>query len=130
MKKKSKSLNQLRAKYQKDNDFKAAYEERSFYLNIAHLIKNMRERTANRQNISSKKIGITDIEKKYGSLTFGDLLKPIVWVRKFHRRALQNKWSCQNKHLTIWKTDEAVHHFAVQSVLLKKLDFCPTLLCK
>lgn len=40
----SKSLGQLISKYQKDNEFKIAYEERHFYLQVAHLICDLREK--------------------------------------------------------------------------------------
>ncbi len=46
MKKKnpSRSLNQLVSKYEKNEEFKIAYEERRFYLQIAHLIRDLREK--------------------------------------------------------------------------------------
>jgi HTH-type transcriptional regulator / antitoxin HipB len=46
MKKKipSKSLNQLVSKYEKNEEFKIAYEERRFYLQIAHMIRDLREK--------------------------------------------------------------------------------------
>jgi ribosome-binding protein aMBF1 (putative translation factor) len=41
---KNKSLNQLVKKYSKDEEFKIAYEERRFYLQVAHLIRDLREK--------------------------------------------------------------------------------------
>lgn len=61
MKKKvqSKSLNQLMAKYQKDEDFKIAYEERSFYLQVAHLVRDLRERAGFSQAEVAKKAKVS-----------------------------------------------------------------------
>lgn len=61
MKKKvqSKSLNQLMAKYQKDEDFKIAYEERSFYLQVAHLVRDLRERAGFSQADVAKKAKVS-----------------------------------------------------------------------
>ena len=45
MKKKipSKSLDQLVSKYSKNEEFKIAYDERRFYLQVAHMIRDLRE---------------------------------------------------------------------------------------
>jgi ribosome-binding protein aMBF1 (putative translation factor) len=42
---KKKSLDQLVKKFSKSNDFKIAYDERLFYLQVAHLIRDLREKT-------------------------------------------------------------------------------------
>lgn len=61
MKKKvqSKSLKQLMAKYQKDEDFKISYEERNFYLQVAHLVRDLRERTGFSQAEVAKKAKVS-----------------------------------------------------------------------
>ena len=61
MKKKvqSKSLNQLMAKHQKYEDFKIAYEERNFYLQVAHLVRDLRERAGFSQAEVAKKAKIS-----------------------------------------------------------------------
>lgn len=41
---KSKSLNQLTSKYQKSEEFTIAYEQSRFYLEVAHMIRDLRER--------------------------------------------------------------------------------------
>ena len=57
MKKKipSKSLDQLVSKYKKSDEFKIAYEERRFYLQIAHLIRDLREKVGFSQAEVAKK---------------------------------------------------------------------------
>lgn len=61
MKKKvaSKSLGQLFSKYQKDNEFKIAYEERRFYLQVAHLICDLREKAGYSQVEVAKKAKVS-----------------------------------------------------------------------
>ena len=59
MKKQRKSLNQLMAKYQKNADFKIAYEERSFYLQVAHLVRDLRERAGFSQAEVAKKAHVS-----------------------------------------------------------------------
>lgn len=39
-----KSLDQLVKKFSKSEEFKIAYEERRFYLQVAHLIRDLREK--------------------------------------------------------------------------------------
>jgi len=61
MKKKipSKSLNQLVSKYEKNEEFKIAYEERRFYLQIAHMIRDLREKVGFSQAEVAKKAKVS-----------------------------------------------------------------------
>lgn len=61
MKKKvqSKSLDQLVKKYNKDEEFKIAYEERQFYLQIAHLVRDLREKVGMSQSEVAKKAKVS-----------------------------------------------------------------------
>ncbi len=61
MKKKipSKSLNQLVSKYEKNAEFKIAYEERRFYLQIAHMIRDLREKVGLSQAQVAKKAKVS-----------------------------------------------------------------------
>jgi ribosome-binding protein aMBF1 (putative translation factor) len=61
MKKKivSKSLDQLISKYQKNDEFKIAYEERRFYLQVAHLIRDLREKAGFSQAEVAKKAKVS-----------------------------------------------------------------------
>lgn len=61
MKKKaqSKSLDQLIKKHSKDDEFKIAYEERRFYLQIAHLVRDLREKAGFSQAEVAKKAKVS-----------------------------------------------------------------------
>ena len=61
MKKKiqSKSLNQLTSKYQKSEEFKIAYEGNLFYLQVAHLIRDLREKVGLSQAEVAKKAKVS-----------------------------------------------------------------------
>lgn len=61
MKKKipSKSLNQLVSKYEKNEEFKIAYEERRFYLQIANMIRDLREKVGLSQAEVAKKAKVS-----------------------------------------------------------------------
>src|SRR2546426_977660 len=55
----SKSLDQLVQKYKKDQEFTISYEERSFHLQIAHLIRDLRERAGLSQSEVAKKAKVS-----------------------------------------------------------------------
>ena len=61
MKKKtrSKSLDQLISKYQKNDEFKIAYEESRFYLQIAHMVRDLREKVGLSQAEVAKKAKVS-----------------------------------------------------------------------
>lgn len=61
MKKKiqSKSLDQLISKYQKNEEFKIAYEESRFYLQVAHLVRDLRDKTGLSQKEVAKKAKVS-----------------------------------------------------------------------
>lgn len=61
MKKKipSKSLDQIVSKYQKNEDFKIAFDERRFYLQVAHLIRDLREKVGFSQAEVAKKAKVS-----------------------------------------------------------------------
>ncbi len=54
-----KSLDQLVKKYSKNEEFKIAYEERQFYLQVAHLIRDLRERAGFSQAEVAKKARVS-----------------------------------------------------------------------
>lgn len=54
-----KSLDQLTKKYSKDKEFKIAYEERRFYLDVAHLVRDLRERAGFSQAEVAKKAKVS-----------------------------------------------------------------------
>ncbi len=61
MKKKipSKSLDQLISKYQKKEEFKISFNERQFYLQIAHLLRDLREKVGLSQAEVAKKAKVS-----------------------------------------------------------------------
>ena len=61
MKKKipSKSLDQLVSKYSKNEEFKIAYDERRFYLQVAHMIRDLREKVGYSQAEVAKKAKVS-----------------------------------------------------------------------
>jgi ribosome-binding protein aMBF1 (putative translation factor) len=56
---KRKSLDQLVKKYSKNSDFKIAYEEHRFYLQVAHLIRDLREKAGMSQAEVAKKARVS-----------------------------------------------------------------------
>jgi ribosome-binding protein aMBF1 (putative translation factor) len=54
-----KSLDQMISKYNKDRDFKIAYDERRFYLQVAHLIRDLREKAGFSQSEVAKKAKVS-----------------------------------------------------------------------
>ena len=56
---KKKSLDQLVKKYSKNEEFKIAYEERRFYLQVAHLICDLREKAGLSQAEVAKKARVS-----------------------------------------------------------------------
>ncbi len=56
---KKKSLDQVLKKYSKDEEFKIAYDERRFYLQVAHLIRELRERSGLSQADVAKKAKVS-----------------------------------------------------------------------
>lgn len=59
MKTKSIGLNEILAKELKDNDLKLLFDERKFYLQIAHLISDLREKTGLSQAELARKAKIS-----------------------------------------------------------------------
>jgi ribosome-binding protein aMBF1 (putative translation factor) len=61
MKKKvaNKSLDQLISKYQKNEEFKIAFDERRFYLQVAHLVRDLREKAGFSQAEVAKKAKVS-----------------------------------------------------------------------
>lgn len=55
----SKSLNQIIKKYEKNEEFKIAFEERKFYLQIARLIRDLRDRSGFSQAELAKKAKVS-----------------------------------------------------------------------
>ena len=55
----SKSLELIVSKYQKNEEFKIAYEERRFYLQVAHLIRDLREKVGLPQTEVAKKAKVS-----------------------------------------------------------------------
>ncbi len=56
---KKKSLDKILKKYSKDEEFKIPYEERRFYLQVAHLIRDLRERAGFSQAEVAKKAKVS-----------------------------------------------------------------------
>jgi HTH-type transcriptional regulator / antitoxin HipB len=56
---KKKSLDQVLKKYSKNKEFKIAYEERRFYLQVAHLIRDLREKSGLSQADVAKKARVS-----------------------------------------------------------------------
>lgn len=54
-----KSFDQLVSKYSKDKNFKIAYDERRFYLQVAHLIRDLREKAGFSQIEVAKKAKVS-----------------------------------------------------------------------
>lgn len=59
MKNKSVSLDDILAKELKSDEFKLAYDRRRFYLQIAHLISDLRSRNGISQSELAKKAGVS-----------------------------------------------------------------------
>lgn len=59
MKNKSVSLDDILAKELKSDEFKLAYDQRRFYLQIAHLISDLRSRHGISQSELAKKAGVS-----------------------------------------------------------------------
>jgi DNA-binding XRE family transcriptional regulator len=59
MKNKSVSLDDILAKELKSDEFKLAYDQRRFYLQIAHLISDLRSRIGISQTELAKKAGVS-----------------------------------------------------------------------
>lgn len=59
MKTKSVSLEEILAKELKNDEFKLAFDQRRFYLQIAHLISDLRARTGLSQVELAKKAGVS-----------------------------------------------------------------------
>lgn len=59
MKNKSVSLDDILAKELKSDEFKLAYDQRRFYLQIAHLIADLRSRNGISQSELAKKAGVS-----------------------------------------------------------------------
>lgn len=54
-----KSLDQLTKKYSKDKEFKIAYKEKRFYLEVAHLVRSLRDRAGFSQAEVAKKAKVS-----------------------------------------------------------------------
>ena len=59
MKNKSVNLDEILAKELKNDEFKLAFDQHRFYLQIAHLISDLRERTGLSQSELAKKSGVS-----------------------------------------------------------------------